>query len=189
MSQVNTKELLKQLYDQSVQMQQQAAGYFDGKTAALLQQPPAPGKWSALQCLEHLNSYGRYYLPALEKVITTAASKGSQPATHFKSSWLGAYFIRLMQPNTDQTLRSKMQSPRDHVPPVQLSADTVIAEFIQQQTRMQALLQRAAKINIRQAKVPTSISRFIKLSVGDTFGFLTAHTHRHMLQAARAARA
>ena len=27
----------------------------------LLLRPPAPGKWSVIQTLEHLNSYGRYY--------------------------------------------------------------------------------------------------------------------------------
>ena len=34
--------------------------------ACLLEQP-TPGAWSAIQILEHLNSYSRFYLPKLHK--------------------------------------------------------------------------------------------------------------------------
>ncbi|WP_315818041.1 DinB family protein [Paraflavitalea speifideaquila] len=30
-------------------------------------QQPAAGKWSVAQAIEHLNSYGRYYLPLMQK--------------------------------------------------------------------------------------------------------------------------
>src|SRR6187549_3964551 len=63
---------------------------------------PAPGAWSASQCLEHLNSYGRYYLPAIEKAIAKAANH--KPALHFKSSWLGNYFYKLMLPENNGTV-------------------------------------------------------------------------------------
>lgn len=42
--------------------------------AKLLRQP-AENKWSLAQCLEHLNSYGRYYLLEIEKAIETAKQK------------------------------------------------------------------------------------------------------------------
>ncbi|MBO9729082.1 MAG: DinB family protein [Chitinophaga sp.] len=186
MEPVKSNELLHHLREQIVAVYDKAVHRFGEQTDNILQQAPAPGKWSAVQCLEHLNSYGRFYLPALENAITTAAQKNSRPATLFKSSWLGAWFTRLMQPTADGQLRSRMKTPKDHLPSVQLNVTKVLEEFEAQQLKMEALLLRATEINIQQAKVATSLSRFIKMSVGDTFGFLTAHINRHVLQAERA---
>ncbi|RYG01118.1 MAG: DinB family protein, partial [Chitinophagaceae bacterium] len=35
----------------------------------LLTRQPAPGSWSVAQAIEHLNAYGRYYIPAINKAI------------------------------------------------------------------------------------------------------------------------
>jgi DinB superfamily len=186
MNPVKSNELLKELRKQIVATQYKAENRFGERADAALQYAPGPGKWSAVQCLEHLNTYGRYYLPELEKAIVAAEKKNSHPETNFKSSWLGAYFTRLMQPKEDGQLRSQMKSPKGHIPALHPDVNSVLQEFIDQQQQMEALLLRAEKINIRRHKVPISLSRFIKLSVGDTFGFLTAHINRHILQAERA---
>ncbi|QJB34706.1 DinB family protein [Chitinophaga oryzae] len=183
MASVSTSSLLKQLRLQIVAAQYKAEDHFGGQSADVLSYTPQPGTWSALQCLEHLNTYGRFYLPALDKAITAAERNGSQPLETFKSSWLGAWFTKQMQPTPDGKLRSRMKSPKGHLPAVQPDAAGVLSEFIRQQETMEALMDRAAKINLQKAKVPTSLSGFIKLSVGDTFGFMTAHINRHVLQA------
>lgn len=151
-----------------------------------LLQAPAPGKWSAAQCLEHLNSYGRYYIPALENSIRKGEATAVRPATDFSHGWLGGYFIRLMQPKPDGTLSSRMKAPKDHTPVAKLNAVAVLREAQQQQEQLLQLLDRAAGVNIRRLKVRISISKLIKMSVGDTFGFLIAHETRHMMQAQRA---
>ncbi|SEW19068.1 DinB family protein [Chitinophaga arvensicola] len=186
MSAVNSLELLRQLRKNIVAVQYKVENSLGSQTPAILQHAPAPGKWSAIQCLEHLNTYGRVYLPALDTAIANAAQRNSQPNKLFKSSWLGAYFTRLMQPSADGQLRSRMKSPKGHLPAIQPEVATVLQEFIQQQEQMEKLMLRAEKVNIQQIKIPTSLSRFIKLSAGDTFGFLTAHINRHVLQAERA---
>ncbi|MEJ0103318.1 MAG: DinB family protein [Bacteroidota bacterium] len=43
-----------------------AATYLEKEDPELLLSTPAPGKWSVAQVLEHLNSYGRYYLRSLK---------------------------------------------------------------------------------------------------------------------------
>src|SRR6476469_8039738 len=55
-------------------------------------------KWSAAQCLNHLNSYGKYYLPTIEKAMKYSTKKNA--AVTYKSSWLGNYFYELMLPET-----------------------------------------------------------------------------------------
>ncbi|HVI43591.1 MAG TPA: DinB family protein [Chitinophaga sp.] len=178
--------LLQYLREQTVSVSDKAQARFGGVPEAILQHNPAPGAWSAIQCLEHLNTYGRHYLPALDKAITKAKQRGGRPAASFNSSWLGAYFTKLMQPQQNGTLRSKMKSPKDHLPAEKPDAGAILSEFIQQQVTMLQLLERAREINMQKAKVPTSLSRFIKLSVGDTFSFVIAHINRHVLQAENA---
>lgn len=188
MSAVNSLELLQQLRRNIVAVQYRVENNFGGQSDAVLQQIPGPGQWSAVQCVEHLNTYGRVYLPALDLGLAKAEKHHRPPNALFRSGWLGAYFTRLMQPAPDGQLRSRMKSPKTHLPAIQPAVSTVLSEFIQQQEEMERLLLRAEKVNIEAVKIPTSLSRFIRLSTGDTFCFLAAHINRHILQAEKAIR-
>jgi hypothetical protein len=145
---------------------------------------PSPEIWSANECLQHLNSYGRYYLPAIEKSI----KKGSKVSfkDEFSSGWLGNYFTKLMLPTANGKPSKKMKSPKDHAPKTIIESHLVIAEFIGQQEKLLQLLTLAKKIDLNKSKVGISIAPFIKLKLGDVFMFLIAHLQRHTLQAQRA---
>lgn len=144
----------------------------------LLQQAPGGG-WSIAQCLEHLNSYGRYYIPRMRQAVNNAPDA---EALVFKSSWLGDYFTRLMQPGVHAR---KMKAPKGHIPPAALDPARVTAEFIAQQEALLLLLRQAEKKDIGKIRIPISISRWIRLKLGDTLGFLVAHNERHLQQAQR----
>ena len=145
---------------------------------AILLQQPAAGKWSAIQAIEHLNSYGRYYLPAIEKAMQQNAS----PAEWYKAGWLGNYFTNMMLPK-EGMVNNKMQSPKDHRPPQQLDVKPVLEEFLQQQQTILNLLDKARTKNISSLRVPISLAKMVKLKLGDTFRFVIAHEQRHMVQA------
>jgi DinB superfamily len=145
---------------------------------------PSPESWSANECLQHLNSYGRYYLPAIEKSI--AQVKNSNPTDEFSSGWLGNYFTKLMLPTKEGKLSKKMKSPKDHTPKTIIESHIVITEFIDQQEKLLQLLTLAKKIDLNKSKVGISIAPFIKLKLGDVFMFLMAHIVRHTQQAERA---
>jgi hypothetical protein len=143
----------------------------------------SPGSWSANQCLAHLNSYGRYYLPLIEKALANAASA---PTPLFTAGWLGNYFTQLMKPGNDGVPAKKMKAPKDHDPDNKTESHLVIAEFIEQQEKMLILLRKAEKVNLQDIKIPISIAKWIRLRLGDTFHFLIVHNYRHVLQAERA---
>lgn len=153
---------------------------------AVLLQQPAPGKWSVLQCLEHLNSYGDYYIPELKDAISRGEERELRAKPVFKSGWLGNYFTSQMKPKESGELPGKMQSPKDHRPAEQQDPAIVLERFFYQQEQLLQLLDRAQKVDIGKLRVPISLTRFIKLTVGDTFRFLIAHEQRHILQALRA---
>ena len=51
--------------------------------------------WSVLECIKHLNIYGDFYIPAIEKSIEGAS--GSDNET-FKTGVIGNYFVKLIEP-------------------------------------------------------------------------------------------
>jgi len=154
------------------------AGYLQRMDPGLLLQEPARGKWSVIQVLEHLNSYGRYYLLAIERSL-----EKSKPANEFfKPGWLGDYFTRLMKPDENGAIVNKMRSPKDHRPSKYLDVLPVLTTFLEQQHYLLELLETAKSKNLGSIRIPISISRFIRLKLGDTFRFLIAHEQRHFVQ-------
>lgn len=147
----------------------------------LLLGQPAPGKWSVTQVLEHLNSYTRYYLLAIERAL-----EADRPATgEFKPGWLGNYFTKLMKPGEDGEVKNKMNALKDHRPGRFEDALPVLTTFLEHQHYLVDLLEKAKAKNIGRIRVPISISKLIRLKAGDTFRFLIAHEQRHFVQIER----
>lgn len=177
MKKYNSQELLEQLQADVRQLILIANKLKSENTGMLLQQP-TPGKWNVIQVMEHLNSYGRYYLPAIKNSL-----EENKPATEFfKPGWIGDYFTRMMAPTTEGKVKNKMNAPKDHRPSPDLKAQPVIVSFLNQQHQLLDLLEKAKTKNIGVIRTPISISRFISLKLGDTFRFLIAHEQRHFVQ-------
>jgi hypothetical protein len=58
----------------------------------------------------------------------------------------------------------------------------VLDEFAEQQQMILELLETARTKNLRSIRIPISISKLIKLTLGDTFRFVIAHHQRHFVQ-------
>jgi hypothetical protein len=147
---------------------------------------PAEGKWSVAQCLEHLNAYNRYYLPAIDK-STSIVSK--DVSAWFIPGYWGEKFTKMMRPQNIYEVKNKMKAPKGYAPERTLNVDAVFSEFIEHQNKLLRLLDIARKRNLNTIKIPISISRLIRFKLGDTFRFLIAHEQRHMIQARNAAHA
>ena len=140
----------------------------------------APEKWSILECIEHLNRYGEFYLPELEKAVLDNKTSDALPV--FKSGLLGNYFANLMKVG-DGGKMTKMKTPDDKNPRgSQLTAIT-LDRFLKQQELLLALLNRARRADLTRTKVPISLTKLIRLRLGDTFRFFVNHIERHVLQA------
>ncbi|MGV3560892.1 DinB family protein [Larkinella arboricola] len=179
--------LLDQLTAETRALIQLVENEFSSLPNDTLNWQPAPERWSILQCLEHLNSYGHYYLPQLEKAVCRGEQEQIAASTSFRSGWLGNYFANSMQPKADGSIGLKAKAVKAHTPAAGLDARAVLTTFLDQQRDLLNLLERARRVNIGRLWVPISIARFIRLSVGDTFRFLITHEQRHVLQAQRVA--
>lgn len=144
-----------------------------------LQRKEDPNSWSVLECVEHLNRYFRFYLPLLHKAIRD--QKDKKPAEHFKTGWLGQFFVQLMQPQEGRI--KKMKAVALMNPNGQSLDLSTLHEFIDHQNTFIQLIAQARAGNLKTHRIPTVMSGWITLSLGDTMRFITVHNERHLLQA------
>jgi hypothetical protein len=180
MKNVNSVDLLEKLKADTRQIILQSNLLLQ-KDPALLVQQPHPGKWSIAQVIEHLNVYGRYYLPEIRKAL---ARNNYAPAEKYSGGWFGNYFTKMMLPASETEVRNKMKAMKNYSPAPDLDSKVVLDEFIAQQHDLLKLLDLAANNNLARIRVPISIAKFIKLKLGDTFRFVIAHHQRHFVQCA-----
>lgn len=160
-----------------------AAESMKGMDKIKLSYPLNNGKWTAIQALEHLNIYNRYYLPVIESAISESKSGRS---AWFNSGTLGNYFTNSMKPTDVFEIKNKMKTGKAYNPPGALNAEQVIAEFVQHQQKLTQLLDASRDRDMNSIRIPISLSKFIKLKLGDTFRFLIGHEQRHLIQARNA---
>lgn len=175
---INSEELLQDLTARTKTILA-GAEMFQLRSTEDLNWRPAPKSWSVLECLEHLNLYGDFYLPEIEKVIQLSKYP-AEPA--FKSGLLGNYFANMMLPRERM---SKMKTFDKDPLGSHLSRST-LGRFIEQQHKILQLLQEATQKDLGRTKTGTSISGFIQLKLGDTLRVVIFHNQRHIAQAQNA---
>ncbi|QWT87453.1 DinB family protein [Chryseobacterium sp. PCH239] len=175
---ISTSEFLNELRNRIAEHLQFAEMLFL-KTEHDLNFRTSTESWSTLECLEHLNRYGDFYIPEISRTISSA---GKPSQLYFKPGILGNYFAKSMLPkeklNTMKTLKA--------MNPIHSNLDkSVVDTFIKQQKKMLELLEEAQFIDLEKTKTSISISKLIKLKLGDTFRFVIYHNARHVEQIKR----
>jgi hypothetical protein len=135
-----------------------------------------PESWSILECLEHLNLYGYFYIPEIEKTISNSKFKSE---VVFQSGILGNYFAESMLPKNKP---NRMKTFKDKNPLNSNLDRKVIDEFINQQMKTIDLLNKSKIVSLNKNKVKITLTRWIKLKLGDTFRFTINHNIRHIKQ-------
>lgn len=174
---MKSKELIDALIARTVKNRQEAIELKHLARKALNQRP-APGSWNALECIEHLNRYGDFYIPEIKKRLDASTYKKSEA---FKPGLLGNYFSKSMLPKGNKMKTFKPMNPID------CALETgVIDTFVRQQNDLLELLEAARLTDLTKVKTAISISKWIKLRLGDTLRVVIYHNHRHLIQARRA---
>src|SRR5690606_40473700 len=70
---------------------------FQQLTVEQLNKRGTAGGWTILECIEHLNLYGDFYIPEIKNRISQAKHK---PSESFKSGILGHYFAKIDRKST-----------------------------------------------------------------------------------------
>jgi len=173
-------ELLADLIDRTKQVIREL-DQFSSLSGEDLNHRVSERSWSILECIEHLALYGDFYIPEIRNRIAEA-----QPSDNndFKSGWLGNYFALSMLPGENGKL-NKMKTFKEMNPINKPLNASVLERFRKQQLEMLELLMAAGGVDLGRTKTSISISKWIKLKLGDTFRVVVYHNQRHMAHALR----
>jgi uncharacterized damage-inducible protein DinB len=179
MAKFKSEELLGAL-SQDVNRIKEAGAFFNSADKNKVAYIPEKGQWSVVQVLEHLNAYNRHYLPLIEKELAVVTYDTN---AWFASGYWGEKFTRMMKPKNVFEVTNKMKTNKKMSFPNSLNVDTVLKEFLAGQDKLQQLLEQAKGKDLAKIHIPITLTKLIKLRLGDTLRFLIAHEQRHMIQA------
>lgn len=150
------------------------------KKDSALNHHPSEGAWNALQCLEHLNRYGDFYLAEIGNNVSKAKKQTTNKT--FKAGFWGKLFTNMMLPKKGMF---KMKTFADKNPKaIQLSRKT-IDTFIQQQDAWLTLLEKAKQVDLNKNSCKLTLP-LLKMNLGSTLQFNLFHNERHIVQAKKA---
>ncbi len=172
---ISKKELLGDLKERTTLIQKEATT-LKNLPSSILHWNPRRDAWNIVQCIEHLNRYGYFYIPELESKIQSAKQAGNHI---FRSGLLGNYFAKSMLPKENLYKMSTFKNMNPINSPIQ---SEVIDTFINQQNQILDILSSAEQIDLNTTKTTISISKWINLKIGDTLRILIYHNQRHMVQ-------
>ena len=138
-------------------------------------------QWSIVQILEHLNAYGRYYIPLMETELTSGTAQAKD--AWFTSGYWGEMFVKKMKPTNVYQIKNKMKAMSAYSFPNSLNVDVVLTEYLEQKQKLLQLLDLSKNADLNGIRIPITMSKFIRLKLGDVLRFLIAHEQRHMIQA------
>ena len=95
---------------------QQATSWMSKLSEKQLNWRPNPGIWSIAEVLAHLNSYARYYHPAIQKKIETTRFRTEKE--NFLSSPLGRSAWKSMKLGRANNVKRKFKAPKGHNPTI-----------------------------------------------------------------------
>jgi hypothetical protein len=142
---------------------------------------PAPDSWSVVQCIDHLNSTAREYLPMLDQGIADAIRRGLYSPGPYTYNWIGRLMTWVVDPNT----RIRAKAPRAFLPPAPRPRHDVMAAFRAYQVQYIDRLRQANGLDLARARVASPAARWIRMPLGSGFATMIAHERRHLQQARR----
>lgn len=142
---------------------------------------PEAGSWSVAQCIDHLNSTAREYLPALDEGIADGIRRGLYGAGPYAYNWIGRLMVWVTHPDT----RIRAKAPTVFLPPAGRPRHDVMAAFRAYQVQYIDRLRQANGLDLARARVSSPVSRWIRMPLGSGFSVILGHERRHLQQARR----
>jgi hypothetical protein len=142
---------------------------------------PDAQAWSIEECLAHLTIVGQHEIRLIERAIQDARSQNLTAHGPFRYGWLERTVLR----ETEPPVRRRFSAPRRFRPVHGQPITAILPTFLHVQRQFSQLSRQAEGLDLARVKVPTPISRFLKLSLGIALAQAAAHERRHMEQARR----
>lgn len=143
---------------------------------------PNQGSWNILEILAHLNSYSSYYHKNFKLRIKNTKFKNVKE--NFVPSPLGKSAWKSMKLGRANNIKRKFKAPKNYNPSLNASliSKDAVNQFINDQKEMIEILELSKAVNLKKVKIKISISKLVRLRLGDALMFVIYHNERHIQQ-------
>jgi hypothetical protein len=158
------------------------ADYLDDSTWG---RRPGEGRWSAAECIEHLNLTSRAFVPLLRNALRDGRARGlTTPGTSYRLDLMGWFLVHACE-SRDRRSRSKTTPP--FVPAgVERKGGEVVRSYEELQGELVRVLIEAEGLAIGKIKAASPFNPRLRYSVYSALRLITAHQRRHLWQAEQA---
>ncbi len=151
---------------------------------------PGPDQWSAAGCVEHLNLTSRAYLPLLRDATAEAREIGGPPRTHYRRDALGWFMSKMIGPmrHLGKIKFGRVKTTPPFVPKGGHSRTELLTEFVRLQAELITLVRSSDGLPLDEVKIVSPFGGKMKYSEYSALVIVALHQHRHLEQAAEAAK-
>ena len=153
-----------------------------GLDRARFNERPGDDRWSAGECLDHLNATARLYLPELARAIEEGRRRGLTGSRPDGRTLLGRIIVWSLEPPP----RIKTSTYEEIEPGRDLDPAEVADEFEALHEELIVRINESADLDRKRVTMRSVLMRRLTLSLDDWYAFLAAHARRHLYQAEQA---
>src|SRR5512147_2204452 len=144
---------------------------------------PAPGRWSAAECVAHLNLSSAAILPILREALREARGRREQASPRYRRDPLGWLLCKVVSPVGGL----KMRAAPEFVPSEAGDIDDLLDEFERLQASLLECVREAEGLPIDRVTLVSPFDARLTYNLYSALTLIPRHQHRHLVQAERAA--
>lgn len=150
---------------------------------------PGPLRWSAAECVEHLNLTSKAYLPLLRDAIALARERGGAPQKRYRRDPLGWFMSVMIGPlhHLGKVRIGRVRTTAAFVPAAGRSSSEILSDFVRLQAQLAALISSGDGLQLDRVKIVSPFGGRMKYSAYSALVIVARHQHRHIQQAEEAA--
>ena len=145
-------------------------------------QRPAADRWSAAQCVAHLNLTSAGYLPLLDEAIDRGRRLPPAADRSFRRDPAGWLLWKSMAP----PVRFRVKTTAAFIPMGSSTPADLIAEFDRLQREQMARVKSADGLPLDRLKIASPFNARLRYNLYACLTILPRHQHRHLWQAEEA---
>jgi DinB family protein len=182
MARVRTARTREELQVQFRDIAARASALRERFDAAVFARRPQPDRWSAAECLVHLNMSADPYFPMWREAIEQSAGTRKTPRQRYRLDVWGWMLVWTLE----QPPRFRFATRNPFEPVNAGPIDEVLPAFLERQRRILQVIDESRRVALDAIKITSPFARQVRYSMWSSFCIIAAHERRHLGQAERA---
>lgn len=170
------------LLGELAETRRRAETIFSGRAAEQVLRRPGEKRWSAAECMEHLNITNRAYVPRISEALGTLRQKNLANKERFRLDWNARLLKYWLEPP------SRLRLPTGAAfQPIQVQDPAgVLSLFQALNLELEEKLAAARGLALDAERIRSPFAENMQYSVYSAFVLIAAHNRRHLWQAENA---